>query len=178
MSWSRRLQQVLADVDLVRPAFQPIFDLERGRICGYEALARFRIEPLHSPIEWLEAATERGLEEPFEAALLEAGLRARKRLPENCFLTVNVSPAMLTSDAVQAVIERAGRLDAVVIELTEREPVEDYASLAAALTALRRRGGTVAVDDAGAGYASLQHILSLRPNGAVLYAWSSSAASW
>jgi EAL domain-containing protein (putative c-di-GMP-specific phosphodiesterase class I) len=94
---------------------------------------------------------------------LEAGLRARKRLPENCFLTVNVSPAMLTSDAVQAVIERAGRLDAVVIELTEREPVEDYASLAGALTALRRRGGTVAVDDAGAGYASLQHILSLRP---------------
>lgn len=161
--WDERLALVLGDAELVRPAFQPIFDLERGRVCGFEALARFRLEPQSSPLAWLQAAAERGLEAPLEAVLLRAGLNARSELPENCFLNVNVSPSLLTSDAVQAVFEHAGRLDAVVIELTEREPVSDYDSLAAALEELRARGATVAVDDAGAGYASLQHIMRLRP---------------
>jgi EAL domain-containing protein (putative c-di-GMP-specific phosphodiesterase class I) len=162
-SWDARLELVIREPDLVQPAFQPIFDLERGLICGYEALARFQVSPRRSPLAWLQAAVERELQEPLEAALLEAGLRARARLPENCFLTVNVSPALLGSDAVQSVIERAGRLDAVVIELTERDEVDDYDRLDAALQELRQLGATVAVDDAGAGYASLQHIMRLRP---------------
>ncbi len=60
-------------------------------------------------------------------------------------------------------LEDAGRLDAVVIELTERAPVDDYDALREALDPIRARGGMVAVDDAGAGYASLHHIMSLRP---------------
>jgi EAL domain-containing protein (putative c-di-GMP-specific phosphodiesterase class I) len=161
--WDTRLALVLGDAGLVRPAFQPIFDLERGRVCGFEALARFGVEPQSSPLAWLRAAAERGLEAPLEAVLLRAGLRSRAELPENCFLSVNVSPSLLTSDAVQSAFEQAGRLDAVVVELTEREPVSDYDSLAVALDRLRARGATVAVDDAGAGYASLQHITRLRP---------------
>lgn len=161
--WGANLERALHEPELIRPVFQPIYDLDRGRICGYETLARFACEPHHSPMQWLQAARELNLEDSFEAALLEAGLQTRTSLPENCFLTVNVSPSALLSDPVQAVIERAGRLDAVVIELTEREPVEDYSALNGALELLRSRGGTVAVDDAGAGYASLQHIMSLRP---------------
>ncbi|MHB8240654.1 MAG: EAL domain-containing protein [Solirubrobacteraceae bacterium] len=161
--WSTNLERALREPDLIRPVFQPIYDLDRSRVCGYETLARFACEPRHSPVQWLQAARELDLEDSFEAALLEAGLQARATLPENCFLTVNVSPGALLSDPVQAAIERAGRLDAVVIELTEREPVEDYPALVGALELLRSRGGTVAVDDAGAGYASLQHIMSLRP---------------
>jgi len=161
--WSANLERALREPELIRPVFQPIYDLDRSRICGYETLARFACEPHHSPVQWLQAARELGVEDSFEAALLEAGLQTRAALPENCFLTVNVSPGALLSDPVQAVIERAGRLDAVVIELTEREPVEDYPALIGALELLRSRGGTVAVDDAGAGYASLQHIMSLRP---------------
>lgn len=57
---------------------------------------------------------------------------------------------------MQLVIEDAGRLDAVVIELTERAPVDNYEALREALEPIRARGGMVAVDDAGAGYASLQ----------------------
>ncbi len=163
VDWSAKLEQVLRDPRLIRPAFQPIYDLGRSRICGYEALARFVPAPQHAPIAWLRAARRFNLEDAFEAALLEAGLSARQALPENCFLTVNVSPAALLSDRVQSVLERSDRLDAVVVELTEREAVEDYGALQAALAVLRRRGATIAVDDAGAGYASLQHIMSLRP---------------
>jgi EAL domain-containing protein (putative c-di-GMP-specific phosphodiesterase class I) len=162
--WTARIEGVLSDPELVRPAFQPIFDLVRGRVSGYEALARFAdAGPPRSPEEWLTAAAERGLDDAFEAALLEAGLRARRALPENCFLSVNVSPHTLLSAEVQRVLEDAGRLDAVVIELTERAPVDDYDALREVLELIRARGGMVAVDDAGAGYSSLQHIMNLRP---------------
>jgi EAL domain-containing protein (putative c-di-GMP-specific phosphodiesterase class I) len=161
--WTARLERVLDEPALVRPAFQPIFDLVRGRVSGFEALARFAIEPRRSPIEWLAAASERGVEHAFEATLLQASLAARAALPENCFLSINVGPAALLSPEGQRVLERAGRLDATVIELTEREPVDDYAALGSALDVIRSRGGMVAVDDAGAGYSSLQHIMWLRP---------------
>lgn len=163
LSWSAKLDRVLSEPELISPAFQPIYDLARGRTCGYEALARFQLEPRHSPVEWLQAACEHGVEDAFQAALFEAGVQARTALPENCFLAVNVSPGALLSDSVQGALERAGNLDAIVIELTEREPVADYAALGGALELVRRSGGTVAVDDAGAGYSSLQHITSLRP---------------
>ena len=161
--WTTRLERVLSDPALVRPVFQPIFDLVRGRVCGFEALARFDLRPVRNPEEWLRAAAERGLDDALEARLIEAGLRARPELPANCFLSVNVSPHTLLSEEVQRVFEDAGRLDAVVVELTERAPVDDYGALRDALEPIRARGAMVAVDDAGAGYASLQHIMSLRP---------------
>jgi len=162
--WTARIESVLSNPALVQPVFQPIFDLVRGRVSGYEALARFTgAGPVRSPEDWLRAAAERGLDDALEARLIEAGLRARAALPANCFLSVNISPHTLLSEQVQRVLEDAGRLDAVVIELTERAPVEDYGALREALAPVRARGGMIAVDDAGAGYASLQHIMSLRP---------------
>jgi EAL domain-containing protein (putative c-di-GMP-specific phosphodiesterase class I) len=52
----------------------------------------------------------------------------------------------------------------VVVELTEHEAVADYDALSAALAPLRRRGMSLAVDDAGAGFASLRHVLRLAPD--------------
>jgi EAL domain-containing protein (putative c-di-GMP-specific phosphodiesterase class I) len=51
-----------------------------------------------------------------------------------------------------------------VVEITEHELIEDYAHLLDALTPLRTAGIRLAVDDAGSGYASLRHILSLQPD--------------
>jgi EAL domain-containing protein (putative c-di-GMP-specific phosphodiesterase class I) len=163
VDWGANLARVLHEPDLIRPVYQPIYDLARSRICGYEVLARFELEPKHSPIAWLEAAEEHGLDEPMQTALFEAGLRGRGKLPENCFLTINISPSALLCEPLQAAIENEERLDAVVIELTEREAVDDYATLNGVIEMVRRRGGMIAVDDAGAGYASLQHIMCLRP---------------
>src|ERR1700727_604999 len=106
--WTARIERVLADPALVRPALLPIFDITRGRVSGFEALARFAAGPLHSPVEWLSAASERGLESAFEAALLEAALRGRASLPVNCFLSVNISPDAMLSQEVRGVIARAG----------------------------------------------------------------------
>jgi EAL domain-containing protein (putative c-di-GMP-specific phosphodiesterase class I) len=75
---------------------------------------------------------------------------------------VNVSPAALTSGLLTSAIGRAA--DRVVLELTEHRRVEDYDAVIGAVAVLRRRGMRLAVDDAGAGYASLQHILRLEPD--------------
>jgi EAL domain-containing protein (putative c-di-GMP-specific phosphodiesterase class I) len=55
-------------------------------------------------------------------------------------------------------------LSRVTLEITEHAAVDDYRALADALAPLRRRGATLAVDDAGAGYSSMRHILHLQPD--------------
>jgi EAL domain-containing protein (putative c-di-GMP-specific phosphodiesterase class I) len=52
----------------------------------------------------------------------------------------------------------------IVVEITEHEPVDDYEELASALRPLRDLGVRIAIDDAGAGYASLRHTLAVDPD--------------
>lgn len=148
---------------VVRTLFQPIVDVTRATITGYEALTRFDLEPRMSPDRWFAAAESLGLGTRLEAVALRSALRHRERLPANCFLTVNLGPQALLADEVQHVLAAAGDLRGVVIELTEQAPVHDYPALLQALDPLRSAGALLAVDDAGAGFASLKHITRLRP---------------
>jgi EAL domain-containing protein (putative c-di-GMP-specific phosphodiesterase class I) len=163
LEWNEAITRVLADPDLVKPAFQPIVDLERGVACGYEMLARFDSPMKAPPPVWLEEAEKLGLRDRLEALLVEVGLGALSWVPENCFLTINVSPRALGSQPVADVLATRTSLEGVVIEVTEQDMVEDYGDLEYVLRSLRSAGAAIAVDDAGAGYASLQHIVALRP---------------
>ncbi|MDO8186949.1 EAL domain-containing protein [Conexibacter sp. JD483] len=147
----------------LRTLFQPIVDLQRGRVAGYEALTRIELEPRLGPDRWFAAAHAAGLGPRLEAAAVRNALRARSELPGNCFLTVNVAPEALLSDELQCAFAAAGDLRGVIVELTEQTPVDDYDALLAAFAPLREVGALLAVDDAGAGYASLTHITRLRP---------------
>jgi EAL domain-containing protein (putative c-di-GMP-specific phosphodiesterase class I) len=158
--WPEALEGVLEYPHRVRPFFQPIVDLERGAVCGYEALARFDGGP--PPDEWFAAAARLGLEGPLEALMVRDALDARAGLADECFLAVNVSPQALLSDEVAEAFAEAGRLDGVIVEVTEQSDA-DLRLLRTALDALRERGAQVAVDDAGAGYSSLGRISALRP---------------
>jgi EAL domain-containing protein (putative c-di-GMP-specific phosphodiesterase class I) len=161
--WAHALERVLAEPELVRPVFQPIVDLDRGVASGYEMLARF-VSPIKaSPLVWLAEAARRGLDTQLEAMLVEAGLDALGWLPDGCFLTINVSPRALGSEHVAALLAARESLEGVVIEVTEQAVVEDYDDLEYVLRSLRAAGAAIAVDDAGAGYASLHHIVALRP---------------
>ena len=132
-------------------------------VVGYEALARFDGGPEHGPAVWFAAAQRHGRRAELEAAALRSGLRARESLPPNCFLSINVSPDLLVDDRVRAVWREHDDLTGVVVELTEQTPIESYSALARDLAVLRATGALIAVDDAGAGYAGLQHLLRLRP---------------
>jgi EAL domain-containing protein (putative c-di-GMP-specific phosphodiesterase class I) len=164
-SWRRSLERVLADPEQhVSLAYQPVVDLSRGTVVGYEALARFAGPPSASPDRWFAAAAGEGLAAQLEAAVLEQALPTRLELPPDCFLSVNISPNLVLDRIVQGVLADAGDLPGVVIELTEHDRIDDYGSLRRALGRLRSAGVDVAMDDAGAGYAGLASLLALRPD--------------
>jgi EAL domain-containing protein (putative c-di-GMP-specific phosphodiesterase class I) len=158
------LERVLARPSLIRPVFQPIVDLRRGVVAGYEALARFGVEPVVPPDHWFAAARVHGLADELEAAVLAVVLEARHGLPPNRFLTVNADPNSLLSAPVERLLRTTDELGGVFLELTEHRPIGDGELLRLALDDWRRKGARIAVDDAGSGYAGLTWLLELKPD--------------
>ncbi len=157
------VRAVLEAPTSLTPVFQPILSMTGGGVAGYEALARFPGDPPEPPHVWFERATLAGLGPDLQALAIQRArsVAAEARLPAGSFLTVNVSPGLLGHDAIRAVL--AGDLRQVVIEMTEEEAVRDYATLRVVMAEYRARGARFAVDDAGAGYASMRHVTELRP---------------
>jgi EAL domain-containing protein (putative c-di-GMP-specific phosphodiesterase class I) len=149
---------------ILRMDFQPIVDTARGTVVGYESLARFSGPPYATPDRWFALARAAGVGAELEARALRSALEARSTLPPNCFLSVNVGPEALLSAPVAAVFTAADDLRGVVVEITEQTPVGNYDALLAAIAPYRAAGALLAVDDAGAGFASLKHITVLRPD--------------
>jgi len=85
------------------------------------------------------------------------------RMSDVSSLSVNVSPATILSGRLDRIIDSVAA-DRVILEITEHDRVDDYSAMTHALVALRNRGVRLAIDDAGAGYASLRHILELSPD--------------
>jgi EAL domain-containing protein (putative c-di-GMP-specific phosphodiesterase class I) len=154
--------QQLDDVlqhDRYWPVFQPILDLVTRRVVGYEALSRFD-EPISTSRLFMQAAFL-GRMRDLEIATMRAAARASTSLPDDCWLSINSSAELLAERETLGSI--LGSIDrAVVIELSEHEIISDYGPIAQALDQLGPRR-TLAVDDAGAGFASLRHILEVRP---------------
>jgi EAL domain-containing protein (putative c-di-GMP-specific phosphodiesterase class I) len=161
--WDRLLASACRGEGL-SAAYQPIVDTSRGTVVGYEALARFPGYAEKNPEVWFSAAREHGKAAELEAAALRKALEARDALPANCFLTLNVSPELLTSESIRSVWREQGQLGGLIVELTEQTPIESYVGLEPDLNQLRAAGALIAVDDAGAGYAGLRHLLALRPS--------------
>jgi EAL domain-containing protein (putative c-di-GMP-specific phosphodiesterase class I)/DNA-binding response OmpR family regulator len=142
------------------PLFQPIVDLESGSTLGYEALTRF--DDGAPPDRRIADAAAAGLGGDLELACLERALRDAERLPPRAWLSLNVSPdTVLDAPRLAAALEDPGR--DLVLELTEHAAVSDYEALRTATDTLRHLA-RVAIDDAGAGYASFRHIVELRPD--------------
>ena len=134
-------------------------ELHTGAVVGYEALSRF-VDGTGPDVVFASAARV-GLEVELEIATLGAALRSAGGLPADAFLSINVSPALIGSGRLATIL--AGQTRSIVLEITEHVVIDDYAGLRRALDEL---GPSVrlAVDDAGAGYASLRHVLELRPD--------------
>lgn len=142
-------------------ALQPVVEPRTGHVLGAEALARFG-GPM-PPDRWFGAARRSGRGVDLELIALRSALAYQPTLPEDAFLAVNLSPVALADDAVLAELRRCD-LDRLVIEVTEQEAVRDYPAARAQLDALRALGARTAVDDTGAGFSSLRHVLLLQPD--------------
>lgn len=158
------IDSVLAN-DQLRSAWQPIVAAEDGKLLGMEALTRFpaTVSAWPTPDAWFRAAAGVGMLERLEHAAIGGGLALLPDLPTDAYVSVNVSAAALHSDELLAMLSRAP-LSRIVLEITEHDVVEDYEALAGLLRPLRDEGLRIAVDDLGAGYASLRHLLRLNPD--------------
>jgi EAL domain-containing protein (putative c-di-GMP-specific phosphodiesterase class I)/AmiR/NasT family two-component response regulator len=141
---------------------QPIVDLASRESVGFEALARFRSLPPRPPNEWFAEAAALELGTQLELATIQRAIALLPRLPVTAYLSLNASHRTVRSpELIDLLSGSAGRL---VVEITEHEPVDDYDELADSLRPLRALGVKIAIDDAGAGYASLRHTLALAPD--------------
>jgi len=156
-----RIRAVI-DQNLIRMVYQPVHRLSDGVITGVESLARFPDCEVRPPSDWFAEAAEVGLEIELELAAARAALEGLPYLPENISLGINLSPATLLSDALEPLIA-AVPIGRIVVELTEHAAIQDYAGLARALLPLRQRA-RLAIDDVGAGYSGMRHILDLAPD--------------
>jgi EAL domain-containing protein (putative c-di-GMP-specific phosphodiesterase class I) len=148
----------------VDTAAQPIIDLRDGHCVGVEALARFP-EPFGKPESTFATAHEVGL--GFALERLAAVSAAQHLLPEldaTQFLAINVSPVAARLLSIRAATMPDLPLPRLVAEITEHAAVDSYQALREDLAPLRERGLRIAIDDVGAGYASLHHVVELQPD--------------
>jgi EAL domain-containing protein (putative c-di-GMP-specific phosphodiesterase class I) len=161
--WRRDLARVeiqcVIDTGAFTPVFQPIVDLATREYVGYEALTRFD-NGTRPDLRFMEA-DKVGMMVQLETACLHRQVEQARRLPQGSFLSLNVSPALAI--CLTPMLDVLGAADrAVVLEVTEHVEIDDYPKLMAALNQVRPHA-MLAVDDAGAGYAGLRHILELKP---------------
>ena len=159
---AQTVQQILDDPTLLTTVFQPVVDLRSEQVIAVEALSRFAPVPYRSPDLWFADAHRSGLGEALELLAIDLALA---RIPQlgGMTLAVNIGPSVVRSESFLSALADLP-LDQVVLELTEHDMVDDYPALIGALRPLRRNGLRVAIDDTGAGYSSLAHILKVAPD--------------
>lgn len=160
-AWVPRILQVI-ERHAFHPVFQPIYSLGDGRLIAVEALTRFDTDPPHPPDDWFSQAERSGLGIELELSTLQAAFDASRDLSADVALSFNASPALLSDPRLLQLLDWH-RDRTLITEITEHSIVDDYPLLQDALAPLRARGIRLAVDDAGAGFASLRHIVRLQP---------------
>jgi EAL domain-containing protein (putative c-di-GMP-specific phosphodiesterase class I) len=159
-----RISEII-DGRLLQTAFQPIKSLDTGYVIGVEALSRFVDDEGAGAESWFSRAAVVGLMEDLELSALEIALEAAQELPQCLYVALNISPITCLDPRLPTILEGSCiQLGRIVLELTERLEVSEYGPLLSALAPMRRRGLRLAVDDVGAGFASMRHVLRIRPD--------------
>ena len=147
----------------ITTVFQPLVDLRSGAVIGVEALSRFGMRPRRPPDRWFAEAGSVGLRTELEIAAVKNAVAAAKDLPPDLLLFVNASPDTLCAPELRPALRDAS-IRRLVFELTEHAPVDDYDELRRNMDSLRAGGARIAIDDVGAGFSSLRHVVRLRPD--------------
>ena len=156
-----RIERVFSH-DELSMVYQPIYRLDDGTVSGVECLSRFRGGFHATPDKWFADAAAVGLGPKLEGWAMRQALAGIRSLPEDVYLAVNGSPELFMSPELARALEGVDP-SRVVLEVTEHATVSDYRQLWNSLAVWRNRGMRIAIDDAGAGYASMRHILDLQP---------------
>ena len=109
---------------------------------------------------WFAEAAEVGLARDLELHAVGIALAGA---PRDGFISINVSPRTAMADPLLESVRAHGG-ERVVVEITEHNQVDDYPAVKESFARLQQVGARIAMDDLGAGYSGLQHILQLRPD--------------
>lgn len=151
--------------------FQPIVDVERASILGFEALTRGPADsPLHSPLVLFELAARVGRLVELERLVVRRALQRFRELglPGQVFLNLSADTLMAAAGRIEQIARDFAELDLpasrIVIELTETRPILEPEKLRSSMDALRGLGFVIALDDLGEGFASLKRWMDIRPD--------------
>jgi len=145
--------------------YQPLLNLGRGRISGFEALLRWRHPErgLIPPLDFVPLAEDIGLIVPVSQWLLGEACREAATWPADVKLAVNLSPVhfrsgTLVHDVVGALSASGLESSRLELEITESVLLDDNKTTMQALHELRRWGVRISIDDFGTGYSSFTYL--------------------
>jgi diguanylate cyclase (GGDEF)-like protein len=153
----------------IRTLFQPIVSLSDGSVLGYEALSR---GPIGTRLEGADAlfstAAQRGVAAQLERICRFKAIENASGIPPGCYLFLNISPRVFEerNEALSRDVVGQNRLaqERIVLEITEKQAIEDFDLFKRTLLHYSRQGFKVAIDDAGAGHNSLRAVTEVRPH--------------
>ncbi|MBI4743405.1 MAG: EAL domain-containing protein [Actinobacteria bacterium] len=167
---SFRLKDIIKNED-IHIVFQPVVDLLTHKVFAYEALSRGpAYTEFENPSKMFKVAYEAGLVLDLERLCRKKIFQSINDLKDDYLLFVNIEPESV-ADSRWRQITSSGLLvdigispERIVLEITERCAIADFASFRSALKYFRSLGFKVSVDDAGAGYGSLEAIAEIKPD--------------
>lgn len=163
------LRQVIEN-GLVSSVYQPVIDLNEGRIIGYEALSRVVGGHFENVDAMFRAAERSDALWKLERLCRERALAGVSEMPRDLLLFMNVEPESIydpqfRSDRTLKLLERAHITpDRVVLEVTEHSAVHDFTAFRQTLGYFRSKGFRLAIDDMGSAYAGLQAVAEIQPD--------------
>jgi diguanylate cyclase (GGDEF)-like protein len=147
--------------------YQPIIDLRRNAITGFEALARWRhpVKGMIPPAVFIPVAEDSGLILPLGTWALAEACRRAAQWPDHLKVAVNLSPVQISTphlpELIESTLAKTGlaphRLE---LEITERIFMEDGEKTLSTLHRLKELGVRISMDDFGTGYSSLSYLRS------------------
>ncbi len=166
----RKIEVELRDAiqnDVLRPYYQPLIDLQSGRITGFEALVRWphAERGMVSPAEFIPVAEDTGLINPLGGQMLRRACLDAAAWPDDVRVAVNLSPLQFRSGNLLSMVTDALKHSGLPprrleLEITETLLLEKSAQVLATLHALRALGVRISMDDFGTGYSSLSYLRS------------------
>lgn len=164
-----RLRQII-DAGEVHTLVHPIFDLSDMSVIGYEALSRGPVgSEFEHPDKLFKVAYDADLVLRLERLCRKRAIEAAAELPLGRMIFLNVEPEAVGDPELREIVTSTLLLQAdvdprrIVLEITERAAIEDFVTFRATLELLRALGFSISIDDAGAGYASLQCLAEVHP---------------
>jgi len=158
-----KLQQMIQTSDF-HMVFQPIFRLDDRSIFGYEALLRpGASSPMPNPGSLMELAEQLGVARKLDVACIEKALATTPQNAPRLFANIETETVADPDSLLQVVTLAERAKQPLVLEVTERGTVANLSILSDPCEVLRKRKIALAVDDVGSGYASIERVLSIRP---------------